>query len=221
MSLIDYPGKIAAVIFCRGCNFRCPYCHNPELVDPTIYNPCLPETEVFDFLKTRKGKLDAVVITGGEPTLQTDLIRRMKEIRKLGFRVKLDTNGSQPDLLEKIIKNKLADYLAMDIKAPPEDYACLAGVKVDPSLIRRSLAAILQSGIPHEFRTTVISSRLSDDDILSIAREIRGAERYILQKYQAGHILEESYDKETGLSDEDFQRIKTRIGKTVKQIRMR
>ncbi|OQX50761.1 MAG: anaerobic ribonucleoside-triphosphate reductase activating protein [Candidatus Cloacimonas sp. 4484_209] len=122
VSLIDYPGKICAIVFTRGCNFRCPYCHNPELVLPENYSPLIPEEEIFSFLEKRRGKLDAVEITGGEPTLQEDLTEFIRKIKEMGFLVKLDTNGSFPSVLEKVIYSGLVDYIAMDVKAPLEKY---------------------------------------------------------------------------------------------------
>lgn len=117
LSLIDYPEKISAVIFTQGCNFRCPYCHNPQLVDVKLYQPCLEEKDIFRFLENRRGRLDAVVITGGEPALQDDLIPFIMDIRRLGFAVKLDTNGSRPRVLERLLRDGLVDFIAMDVKA--------------------------------------------------------------------------------------------------------
>lgn len=128
-SLLDYPGKISAVVFTQGCNFRCPYCHNPELVDPARYQECLPEEEIFSFLETRRGKLEAVTVTGGEPTLQKSLAPFLRRIKDMGFLVKLDTNGSRPDVLEELLRQKLIDYIAMDIKAPLEKYEAVTGWK--------------------------------------------------------------------------------------------
>ncbi|HEC86320.1 MAG TPA: anaerobic ribonucleoside-triphosphate reductase activating protein, partial [Thermoplasmatales archaeon] len=130
-SLIDYPGKICAIIFTQGCNFRCPYCHNPELVNPKLFQEPIDENDIFRFLEMRKGKLDAVEITGGEPTLQPDLIEFMRKIKAMGFLIKLDTNGTNPEVVEKIIKNKLVDYIAMDVKAPLEKYEKVVRAKVD------------------------------------------------------------------------------------------
>ena len=121
-SLIDYPGKICAIVFTLGCNFRCSYCHNPELVYPELFNKPIPEEEIFSFLPKRRGKLDAVTITGGEPTLQADLIDFILRIKKLEFLVKLDSNGSDPDVLENAISSEAPDYIAMDVKAPLEKY---------------------------------------------------------------------------------------------------
>jgi pyruvate formate lyase activating enzyme len=128
-SLLDYPGKISAVVFTQGCNFRCPYCHNPELVDPERFQECIPEDEIFAFLETRRGKLEAVTVTGGEPTIQNGLSSFVRRIKDMGFMVKLDTNGSRPEVLEELIRHKLIDYIAMDIKAPLEKYEAVTGWK--------------------------------------------------------------------------------------------
>jgi len=130
-SLIDYPGKICAIIFTRGCNFRCQYCHNPELVIPEKYAPSIPISQIYEFLESRRGKLDAISITGGEPTQHIDLIEMLEKIKNMGFLTKLDTNGSRPETLEKIISRKLVDYFAMDIKTSIKDYSRIAGHSVD------------------------------------------------------------------------------------------
>ena len=128
VSLIDYPGMISAIIFSQGCNFRCSYCHNPGLVDPDLFQPCMKEKDVLDFLQTRRGKLDAVAITGGEPTIQNNLMPFIKQIKKMGFAVKLDTNGSKPQVIKALLSEKLLDYIAMDIKAPLEKYEKIVNV---------------------------------------------------------------------------------------------
>ena len=181
VSLIDYPGKIGAVIFTRGCNFRCPYCHNPELVDPDRYGPIIPEESVLSFLDKRRGKLEAVTVTGGEPTLQPDLEKFFEELKKRGYLTKLDTNGSKPDILEKMISKRLVDYLAMDIKAPLEKYRQIASVEVDTAKIKKSIALIMASGIKYEFRTTVARSQLGLQDLVSVAKLIKRARLYVLQ----------------------------------------
>jgi pyruvate formate lyase activating enzyme len=181
VSLIDYPGRLGAVIFTQGCNFRCAYCHNQELVDPERYGPLIPEEELFSFLDKRKGKLEAVTVTGGEPTLQPDLGKLLEEIKKRGFLTKLDTNGSKPNILKKMIRRGLVDYLAMDIKGPLEKYQQITSVEVDTSNIERSINLIMASGIEYEFRTTVARSYLGLQDLVSIARLIKQARLYVLQ----------------------------------------
>ena len=151
ISLIDYPGKICAIVFTQGCNFRCPYCHNPELVDPRQYGPAVKEEDVLSFLEKRKGKLEAVAVTGGEPMIQKNLDRFLEKVKGMGYLIKVDTNGSKPEVLEKVIRRRLVDYLAMDIKGPLERYAQIASVKVDTSKISRSIELITSSEIDHEF----------------------------------------------------------------------
>ncbi len=185
-SLIDYPAKTCAIIFTRGCNFRCPYCHNPELVLPEQFAPAIPLTEIFAFLEKRRGTLDAVTITGGEPTLHADLIEVITRIKALGYYVKLDTNGSNPEMLADIFDHGLVDYVAMDIKAPLNDYEHIIGKTLNPSVIRRSIELIIKSGVDHEFRTTVARSLINADDLQKIAQAIKGAKRYYIQKFRPG-----------------------------------
>lgn len=221
VSLIDYPGKISAVIFTQGCNFRCPYCHNPELVEQKLYRPCLPEKDILEFITTRRGKLDAVTITGGEPTLQENLISFIQKIRKMGFAVKLDSNGSHPDVLARLIRGKLLDYIAMDVKAPMEKYQNVVKVPVDIDVIRESIRIVLKAKIPHEFRTTVVVSLLAEKDIASIVREIAGAKRYVLQKFQAARTLNKLFLKEKTYSDDDLLKIKNQMEKAFPLITIR
>ncbi|HDN97846.1 MAG TPA: anaerobic ribonucleoside-triphosphate reductase activating protein, partial [bacterium] len=171
-SLIEYPGMISAVVFTQGCNFRCPYCHNPELVEPSLSNPKIPEDEVIDFLKRRKKYLEAVVITGGEPCLQEDLIDFIVKLKEIGYMVKLETNGSFPEVLSKIIERKLVDFISMDIKGPLDKYDIIAGVKVDISKIKESISLIMDSGIDFEFQTTVVKSMLEEKDFEKIGNLI-------------------------------------------------
>jgi pyruvate formate lyase activating enzyme len=207
-SLIDYPGKICAIIFTQGCNFKCPYCHNPELVNPKLFMPIIPEEKVLSFLKKRKGKLDAVEITGGEPTLQPDLIDFIGKIKKLKFLVKLDSNGSNPEILKKIIQLKIVDYLAMDVKAPLEGYQEITDSNIDPNKIKQSINLIMNSGLDYEFRTTVVKPLLTKKDIEKIGKLIQGAKLYILQKFIATKLLNPKFLKETNYSDQEFERLK-------------
>jgi len=221
VSLIDYPGKISAIVFTQGCNFRCPYCHNPELVDHELYQPCLPEKDILGFLATRQGKLDAVTITGGEPTLQEDLIPFIQKIHNLGFAVKLDSNGSQPDVLASLIQKKLLDFIALDVKAPAEKYQSVVQAPVVVDFIRESIRLVLKAKMPHEFRTTVVASGLAPKDILAIGREIDGAKRYALQKFQPARTLNEKYIEEKTYSDEEFLKIKKQLEKHIPLIIIR
>lgn len=221
VSLIDYPGKISAIIFTQGCNFRCPYCHNPELVDPKRYQACLSQKDILDFLALRVGKLDAVTITGGEPTIQNDLIPFIRRIRKMDYEVKLDTNGTQPEILDRLLKEKLLDYIAMDVKAPLEHYSSVVNAPVHVENIRQSVRLALKSNIPHEFRTTVVSSQLTTKDISIIVQELKGAKRYVLQKYRPTKMLHNIFLEEKTYSDEEFLRIAKELEKDIPMIVIR
>ena len=201
-SLIDFPKRIAAIVFTHGCNFRCPYCHNPELV--SAGRESLDENYVFDFLKTRKGKLNGIVVTGGETCLQKDLISFLKEIKNLGFDIKLDTNGSEFNMLKNVITENLADYIAMDIKAPLEKYESVAGTNVNLQNIQKSIDLIMSSGINYEFRTTVTRELLTVDDFFDIGEMIKGADKYFLQKFLYSKVLDESYKTASSFNEEEF-----------------
>jgi len=189
-SLIDFPGKMSLIVFTRGCNFRCPYCHNPELVDPTRYVDALEEEQLWEFLQRRLHKLDAVVITGGEPTLHDGLELFIEKIKTMGFLVKLDTNGSDPRVLKNLLSENLLDYVAMDIKAPLEKYSEVTRMPVDVKRIEESITLIRQSHLDHEFRTTIAKNLLSEDDVLSIAKMLRGEKLYFLQNCVPTKVLD-------------------------------
>ena len=183
MTLLDYPGKVACTVFLGGCDFRCPFCHNSELLDMNA--PALmDEKELLRFLKTRQGLLDGVCFTGGEPLMRKDLPDLFREIKALGFPIKLDTNGNRPEALKALAEEKLVDYVAMDIKNSPERYSATAGI---PGLslenIRRSIAFLLQDSVDYEFRTTVVSEFHDTDSFPPIGEMIRGAKRYFLQAF--------------------------------------
>lgn len=219
-SLIDYPGKISAIVFTQGCNFRCGYCHNPELVYPSLFQKPIAESKALEFLKKRIGKLEAVVITGGEPTFQNDLPEFMASVKKLGFLVKLDTNGSNPELLENILKRKLANYLAMDIKAPIKKYQSVICAFISPERIKKSIGLIMGSGIDYEFRTTVVKSQLTMSDFNKIGLLIKGARLYALQKFVAPpyyKINSLSFLKEETYTDGQFEKIKKIMEKYIKE----
>ena len=173
-TLIDYPGHVAAVVFTQGCNFRCRYCHNPELVYPHLLQESMPKDDVLSFLRKRKGTLEGVVITGGEPTLHLGLIDFMAEIKALGYKIKLDTNGTKPKVLQEAIERQLVDFVAMDLKAPLEKYSLITGVEFDPKIIQKSMDMIVASGLPYEFRTTYDKEVLTDEDIQAISDSVQG-----------------------------------------------
>ena len=170
-SMIDFPGKVAAILFTRGCNLRCAYCHNPELLE---YNATLPnaisEEELEDFLEKRKSRLDGIVITGGEPTLQPDLADFCAKLKKLGYQVKLDTNGTNPEVVENLLKQNLVDFIAMDIKAPFNKYEAVCQKHVDTEKVKQTMALIAAYNIPHQYRTTYYKEVLTDEDISQIQK---------------------------------------------------
>lgn len=214
LTLIDYPGKVATTVFTVGCSFRCPFCHNPELVlsrnlQSVTHN--LIEKEFFDFLKKRKGKLEGVCITGGEPTIQPDLVDFIKKIKKLGYLVKLDSNGSRPDVLRQIINSKIIDFIAMDIKDSPKKYKKTSGERADFERIKISVEMIMNSKIPYEFRTTVVPGIHSEKDFNEIASWIKGAKSYYLQVYQENKILDPELREKTKGKSINLELIKKNI----------
>ena len=220
-TLIDFPKKIASIVFSQGCNFRCGYCHNPELLSLNIPKTQISTEEVLSFLKTRKGKLDGVVVTGGEPTLQAGLYDFIKEIKSMGFLVKLDSNGSNPKILEKLIRDNLLDYIAMDIKAPLEKYSEITNVKINTENIKKSIKLIMNSGIDYEFRTTVVKSQLSFDDFENIGKLLTGAKRYYLQKFIASKIYDENLQNEETYSNEEFSQLCGILRKYIEDVNFR
>lgn len=212
LTLIDYPGKIATTVFTVGCSFRCGFCHNPELVIKSQF-PALNnlEEEFFQHLEKRKGKLEGVCITGGEPTIQPDIIEFIKKIREMGFVVKLDSNGTRPDVLKKLYELKLLDFVAMDIKNSPENYSKTVGLTADIARIKLSVKMIMNSGVPYEFRTTVVPGIHEEKDFEKIAKWIKGAKAYYLQEYREMRILDEKLKKKTAGKKLDLQKIKRSI----------
>jgi len=184
-SLIDYPGKVAAVIFTQGCNFRCGFCHNPDLIKiDGDGNNVITESEILDFLATRQGKLDGVVITGGEPLIQSDIQEFIKQIKDLGYLVKLDTNGSNPGILTELLNDKNIDYIAMDIKGSTATYSNICAYP-NTKVIQQSIEIIKNSGLPYEFRTTVLPYFHKLKDFEGIGEMISGAELYTIQGFRS------------------------------------
>ncbi len=187
-SLLDYPNESAAIIFLQGCNFRCKYCHNPELVDPDRFLPTIDEEGVWQFLNSRIGKLQ-VVISGGEPLIHKDIVPFISRIKKMGFMVKLDTNGTFPDVLQKLIDENLIDYVAMDIKAPIDEYENVTGNKGSSDLLKKSISLLLKGVVPYEFRSTLVPGIHTHDSVEKMARLITGAREYYLQNFKSTKIL--------------------------------
>ena len=191
VSLCDYPCRVAAVVFTQGCNFRCPFCHNGQLIAQQGNAP-LDEEVVLAQLAERRNRLGGVVVTGGEPTLQGDLPQFLHRLRQLGLAVKLDTNGSHPDVLHALIADRLVNYFAMDIKAPWATYDRLTGQACDTGLLRRSMRLIAASGLPHEFRTTRVEALLSAEDCGEITRQVPAGSTHKWQRFRPEHCLDNS-----------------------------
>ena len=189
VTLLDFPGKVACTVFLTGCNLRCPYCHNPDLVLTKDNGKYISEKEFFEFLLSRKGKLDGVCITGGEPTLYPNLTNLIRRIREMGFLVKLDSNGTVPEILKLLLREKLLDYVAIDIKNAPTRYAETCGADVIEQ-VKKSAALLKNSNIDYEFRTTVCHPFHSPDGMQEIGRWLHGAKRYFIQHFvDSGNLL--------------------------------
>jgi len=200
-TLLDYPGKVACTIFTAGCNFRCPFCHNPEQVLPERVLACkhdfIPDDVFFNFLDTRKDVLDGVVVCGWEPTLQKDLYDFISKVKNKGFLVKLDTNGQDADIVQKLLDDQLLDYVAMDIKNPYEQYEKLVGVKLTTDFYtnyHRTIQMLLSGDIDYEFRTTVIKWHHDNDSMAQIAKSISWAKKYFIQNFVPGTTLDPDFE---------------------------
>ena len=201
MTLLDFPGKVACTVFTGGCNLRCPFCHNAGLVRSPRETDSL-ESEVLSYLSKRRGILDGVCVTGGEPLLQPDLGNFLKQVKDLGLAVKLDTNGSLPHLLAPLLATGWIDYVAMDVKSSPQGYPAAVGCDVDFAPFRESIRLLQQSGIPHEFRTTAVKGIHTPEDFLQISREIGDANYFIQAFVDSGNLLGEgcaAFDREESL----------------------
>lgn len=222
-SLVDYPGKISSIIFIFGCNFRCPFCHNPELVLPEkVSKKEISKTFVMEYLKKNKKFIDAVVITGGEPTLNKDLPSLISGIKELGYLIKVDTNGTNPEMIKKLIDKKMVDYIALDIKSPIifEKYREITGNKLkkkDLENIEKSIELILNSGIEHEFRTTVATQYIKEN-IGKIAKKIKGANRFCIQRFIPSKIIDDSYYGLQSFDKKEFKEDIENIKKFVKEV---
>lgn len=208
-TLLDYPGKVAATIFLGGCNFRCPFCHNSSLVLHSREIPGISMEELLAFLKKRKGILDGVCVTGGEPTIDPELDTLLREIKHLGYLVKLDSNGTRPQVLKNLVKSGLVDMIAMDIKSSPENYGKVAGVNTVPmERIQESIDFLMSGSIPYEFRTTVVRELHSQEDFRSIGKWLSGAKAYYLQAYKnSPEVLKPGFSSYTREELEHFRNL--------------
>ena len=182
-SLIDYPGKMAATVFTQGCNFRCGYCHNPQLACPEKFQDLIEVSVIMDFLKSRQGQLQGVVVTGGEPTIQKGLPEFLAKLKDMGYAVKLDTNGSNPKILSSLIDRHLVDFIAMDVKTSLGRYSTAVGVNANIEKIKASIDLILKSELLHQFRTTLVKSHCSREDLKDIRGLIGSSRHYVLQSF--------------------------------------
>ena len=219
LTLLDYPDKMACTVFTAGCNFRCPFCHNAGLIPAEGGTPLLRQEEVLAFLDRRRGLLDGVCVTGGEPLLQPDLEDFLREVKKRGYRIKLDTNGSLPDRLRRLTEQGLADYVAMDVKTAPEAYSEACGVPADRSALEESRKLLLEGRVAYEFRTTVVRGIHSREKLRRAAEWIQGAEKYCLQPFQKAEQV-----RQPGLeafSPEEMQEFLQLVRPYVKQAELR
>lgn len=223
-SLIDYPGKVSCVCFFKGCNFRCPYCHNPDLVDGRGSSPGLvSDSGFFEFLDTRRGLLDGVVLSGGEPTLEESLPSFCERIKEMGFSVKLDTNGSRPGMIRDLLAESVVDYVAMDLKTVPEGYAAFVTGRFAQEDLLASIETLMSSGLPYEFRTTCVKPFVDPPLVERMARLIEGAERYVLQPFRGFRVLEPDFFQgaEPGYAEEGMRDLRAVAAVHVKNCSIR
>ncbi len=208
-TLLDYPGKVAATVFLGSCNFRCPFCHNSSLVAHADLQPDISQEEILDFLKKRKGILEGVCISGGEPTLSDELPDFLRAIKQIGYDIKLDTNGSRPYMVKNLAAEGLIDKVAMDIKACPDNYRALSGLRYpDMDAIRETAAFLLEGKIDYEFRTTVVRELHTEKDFQEIGKWLAGAKAYYLQAYKdSEEVLQPGFSSYTRTELENFRKI--------------
>lgn len=221
-SLLDWDGHIVASIYLPGCNFRCPYCHNKNAVlDPDSFDE-IPMEYIESYISENKDFLDGIVVSGGEPTIHGDLPDLLRKIKESGLKVKLDTNGTNPDVLESLISENLIDYIAMDVKAPlNKKYSDTAGVDVNLDNIRRSIDLIQSSGIDYEFRTTIVPIFLSEDDVHSLISELSGSKKYALQQFRPDYTLDPALSELKPYSSEIITALADAAQKVIKTVTIR
>ncbi len=218
LSLLDFPGKVACTVFTGGCNLRCPFCHNASLVRFPRENGNVEE-EVLSYLEKRKGILEGVCVTGGEPLLQPDLLSFLEKGKKMGYQMKLDTNGSDAEALRRILSSGFVDYVAMDIKSAPASYEKAIGVKMDFSPFQKSIQVLRESSVPYEFRTTLVKGIHQEEDLEAIAELLAGEKRYFLQGFvDSGNLLGEGF---ASFSPEEMSKFLTIIRKKVPEAHFR
>ncbi len=204
--MIDYPGKLSSIIFLPNCNFRCPYCHNPELVLDAEQLPDINIDDILRYLKSKRKWIDGVCITGGEPTLTPNIDELCRILKSSGFSVKFDTNGTNPQILKELIKQKLIDFVAMDIKGPIERYDEIVMVNVNKDNIKESVKIIRESGLDYEFRTTILPKLIKEDDLIAIGKWLKGSKTYVLQQFRPNITLDKSYGNEVPYTEKEMKR---------------
>ncbi|KKP65750.1 MAG: Anaerobic ribonucleoside-triphosphate reductase activating protein [candidate division WS6 bacterium GW2011_GWE1_34_7] len=221
-TLLDYPGKVAALIFTYGCNLRCSYCHNPELVTlPCIPSTIVKEEYILEYLKERKNLLDAVVITGGEPTIQSDLIPFIKKIKKLGYLFKLDTNGTNSKIVKDLLDLDIVDYWAMDVKYEKELYFQNLEEEIDYKEIVKSIELIKERGKDYEFRTTYVKGIHTINSAKGIGELIKGSKRYYIQNFRPGKTIDPSLDFSNSFTEKELKQIKNIALKYINDVQIR
>ncbi|HUT96395.1 MAG TPA: anaerobic ribonucleoside-triphosphate reductase activating protein [Candidatus Paceibacterota bacterium] len=237
LTLVDYPGKVAATVFLIGCNFRCGFCQNLDIVDPERAERVegqISESDFFKFLDSKIGLIDGICITGGEPTINADLEDFIKKIKVKEFLIKLDSNGSNPEMLERLIREKLLDFIAMDVKTSPEKYKEAIGEKIHPiksreagspeatfNRVKQSVDLIKNSGIDYEFRTTVVPGLVEKDDIEKIGQWLQGAKKIALQQFQNKKVLDKEFEKVLPYPDETLKKFKKILEKYIERVELR
>jgi len=219
-SLIDYPGKISCTLFLSGCNLNCPYCHNPGLVRGDQPTPSfLNKNWIFSFLKERTGFLEGVVISGGEPTINREIFSLCEDIKSIGYKIKLDTNGTRPDVVRNLVQQKLVDFIAMDIKTSPWSYSPVFSKEPVSEYIVSSIRIIMESDLPYEFRTTCVRPIIDENEIKEVSKQIQGARRYVLQRFQSKTILNPDFfqNRERAFSDNELEKLKAAASPYVHQ----
>ncbi|MBN2127367.1 MAG: anaerobic ribonucleoside-triphosphate reductase activating protein [Candidatus Diapherotrites archaeon] len=222
-TLLDYPDKIACIFFTPGCNFRCGFCYNKQLVLTPNTLPKITEQEALEFLEKRKKYLEAIVITGGEPTLHWNELKKfVLKAKKLGYLIKLDSNGTNPEAIKEAIEEKLIDYIAMDIKSSLENYSKAVGTEVNTENIKKSIELIMNSGIDYEFRSTIIPEIYSNKDAIKISELINGAKKYFLQQFvPAETMIDESFKEKKRYSFSEAVELKKILEKTIQKVELR
>jgi len=207
-SLIDYPGKIVCTIFLADCNFRCPYCQNPDLIENPDKLPIIKEEEVIEYLKEKRKWLDGICISGGEPTIHKELVDFIKKIKKENFLVKLDTNGTNSIMIKELLDNNLVDFISMDIKISLDKYEDVAKVKINKEDIQKCVDLIRNSNIDYEFRSTILPKLHSEENIKKIGEWLKGSKKFVLQEFRSKICLDKSYEKEKPFTKEEMEKFK-------------